>query len=573
MLLVGTIVVGRDPRCDISDANPLLSRRHAEFDVTPQGVRLRDLESRNGILVNGAKATESMLKPGDVVVVGHLTIKYLDDGLPPGTVAPKPHNDDATVMVGRSATGAPQVAAPVKPPPPQDDDESDKTRMVAPPVRQASAPAPVPAAPPAPVQPRPRPQEDEPASRTLAKALPPRVESAPRPAVAKAPTSETAGSRQLRTAVEPRLRKGRMAKASWGGRVLISVLGLSAVVFVVTAIPMQMFQGRVVDSIATARATALANWLAADAASRLSAGESLATAADAVAHEPGVVTAVILSPEGQVLSPASRATKKIETLPGIAEPPSNIFRLLSSAHDGLIEVARPFGTAQRPRAGTAWVTFRSAVPTEAGSVFIILGPALFVALAGGLIVANLISRMADRALVALNEDIELAVTGLGGEVRDTLGTKPLADLANTVNYLVARLKSTADARTTGSRGSASPAGGPFETSMDAGPSKASRTARLEADSKFRIASASPECADLIGVRPDALVGVHLIDAIPDKQIVDAVFKLVGLLGTSREETMVVAPEGRSYQLEVTVSQKGKDQPIFIGLRVQELARA
>ena len=31
LLLVGTLVVGRDPACDISHRDPRLSRRHAEF--------------------------------------------------------------------------------------------------------------------------------------------------------------------------------------------------------------------------------------------------------------------------------------------------------------------------------------------------------------------------------------------------------------------------------------------------------------------------------------------------------------------------------------------------------------
>src|SRR5439155_1634492 len=49
LLLVGTMVVGRDPACDVSDVDPLLSRRHAEFTATANAVSVRDLGSRNGI--------------------------------------------------------------------------------------------------------------------------------------------------------------------------------------------------------------------------------------------------------------------------------------------------------------------------------------------------------------------------------------------------------------------------------------------------------------------------------------------------------------------------------------------
>jgi hypothetical protein len=185
-----------------------------------------------------------------------------------------------------------------------------------------------------------------------------------------------------------------------------------------------------------------------------------------------------------------------------------------------------------------------------------------------------INRMTTNALVAFNEDIDLAVTGQVAEVRDTLGAKPLQDLANTVNYLIARLKGGTDSRATGARGATAPAAvGRTDGPAGESPSAIRRAARVEADSKFRVISASPECADLIGVRPDALVGLHLIDAIPDKEIVDAVFKTVGLLGDTREQTVVVSPEGRPFRLEVTVSQQGKDQPILIALRVQEGTRS
>ena len=78
LVLVGTTLVGRDPECEISHADPRLSRRHAEFRVTSDGVRLRDLGSRNGTLVNGHRVDEIVLTPGDVVQIAHLTIRFND---------------------------------------------------------------------------------------------------------------------------------------------------------------------------------------------------------------------------------------------------------------------------------------------------------------------------------------------------------------------------------------------------------------------------------------------------------------------------------------------------------------
>lgn len=77
--LVGTLIVGRDPSCHISDLDPLLSRRHAEFVSTAKGVTLRDLGSRNGMLVNGDKVSERRLVAGDVVQLGHLQFRFIED--------------------------------------------------------------------------------------------------------------------------------------------------------------------------------------------------------------------------------------------------------------------------------------------------------------------------------------------------------------------------------------------------------------------------------------------------------------------------------------------------------------
>jgi FHA domain len=81
LLLVGRIVVGRDPTCQLNDLDPLLSRRHAEFVSTARGVTIRDLRSRNGILVNGEKVPEHALKPGDMIQLGHLHLTYIEEPL------------------------------------------------------------------------------------------------------------------------------------------------------------------------------------------------------------------------------------------------------------------------------------------------------------------------------------------------------------------------------------------------------------------------------------------------------------------------------------------------------------
>lgn len=69
------MVVGRSPDVDIviNDAN--VSRRHAEFWRTADGVALRDLQSTNGTFVNGHRVTAVSLSPRDDVTIGQLHMR------------------------------------------------------------------------------------------------------------------------------------------------------------------------------------------------------------------------------------------------------------------------------------------------------------------------------------------------------------------------------------------------------------------------------------------------------------------------------------------------------------------
>src|SRR5918994_4597454 len=98
MQLVGRLVVGRDPTCDISHDHSLLSRRHAEFVTTGNDVTVRDLGSRNGVFVNGVQAAERSLSPGDVVQIGPLRAQYVTGGAPAG-ISPEQLDAERTAML------------------------------------------------------------------------------------------------------------------------------------------------------------------------------------------------------------------------------------------------------------------------------------------------------------------------------------------------------------------------------------------------------------------------------------------------------------------------------------------
>jgi DNA-binding NtrC family response regulator len=70
MTLARRSVVGRDDTCDAVLAGTEVSRRHAEFRIDGPIVAVRDLDSRNGVFVNGARVVDVPLAAGDVVRCG-----------------------------------------------------------------------------------------------------------------------------------------------------------------------------------------------------------------------------------------------------------------------------------------------------------------------------------------------------------------------------------------------------------------------------------------------------------------------------------------------------------------------
>lgn len=74
----GTFAVGRNASCQLSLDDPLVSRRHALFEVTPNGVTVEDLESRNGVLVNGQRIEARIrLSVGDRILIGSQELTLL----------------------------------------------------------------------------------------------------------------------------------------------------------------------------------------------------------------------------------------------------------------------------------------------------------------------------------------------------------------------------------------------------------------------------------------------------------------------------------------------------------------
>lgn len=70
-LLPGRFLMGRSEDCQLPLDDPLVSRHHAAIDVTREGAVLRDMESRNGVRLNGTRVLGPRpLSLGDKIGIG-----------------------------------------------------------------------------------------------------------------------------------------------------------------------------------------------------------------------------------------------------------------------------------------------------------------------------------------------------------------------------------------------------------------------------------------------------------------------------------------------------------------------
>lgn len=80
------VLVGRHPESDVRIDLPKISRRHCCLALAYDRVVVRDLGSRNGLWVNGARVDEAILGVGDEVAIGPILYRVED----PEVMVPRP---------------------------------------------------------------------------------------------------------------------------------------------------------------------------------------------------------------------------------------------------------------------------------------------------------------------------------------------------------------------------------------------------------------------------------------------------------------------------------------------------
>jgi pSer/pThr/pTyr-binding forkhead associated (FHA) protein len=69
--------IGRDESCNVCIPLPSVSRQHAVISLTDEKFIIRDQKSTNGTYLNNRIITESLLKHGDEITVGEVTLKFV----------------------------------------------------------------------------------------------------------------------------------------------------------------------------------------------------------------------------------------------------------------------------------------------------------------------------------------------------------------------------------------------------------------------------------------------------------------------------------------------------------------
>ncbi len=85
-LTEGMLRIGRNPANELQPDDASVSGNHAVITITPSAyvddamdIRIEDLGSTNGTRINGTVVRKQLLKHGDMLALGGLTLKFIDE--------------------------------------------------------------------------------------------------------------------------------------------------------------------------------------------------------------------------------------------------------------------------------------------------------------------------------------------------------------------------------------------------------------------------------------------------------------------------------------------------------------
>ena len=575
------VVLGRDPGCDLFFADQRLSRRHARFEPTPEGVRLEDLASRNGCWMGGKRVSEVLLKPGDEVLLGTLTLVFEEDAPAPspsaddtGTVVldarsiepPSPPDEDRTVILASSASTPTQA--------PSDPSGTEATVLLKP-SGGASKPSQIPDTKKTPVL-------DPGQLRAPASVLPkttvltpedlPPLPPEPPPEMPRSPSASAEAAEEE----SPAASAGSLA---WSSRLLLLTTGLAVLVYFVLAFPLMRTLGNALREESLRRGRVILDLLAAENGTLVGEGRVRDLSVDAVLREERVKEALLIDLDGKVLAPSSRADEPpLGSIPGIDAALGDIRTFyLGRRGNGDYVMVQPL-LHQSRRVGLAVLVFEAA-SASASWALAVLFLAFLVMMVGILTTVLFAKRMTLGPLGNLRDDVEAVIKGDAHRVPLGPGFPELAELARSINRLAER---TAPAARLPRPVAPSSPPRPSEPSPVSVPSvsRASHSAppasqvgavlplpaagdgaRLWVDASFIVERADEAALAILGV-VSGIEGKHVIEAVADQKLLEAILDAInGLEGSVGGAITAELPSG-----PVSVSVEREGASIVVALR-------
>jgi pSer/pThr/pTyr-binding forkhead associated (FHA) protein len=122
------MIVGRDPSCELSINEFVISRKHAKINKRWGGIVIRDLESKNGTFINNRRIVEEFLHDGDRIALGtivllfrnpqEINLAHLTEKIPPKRTPAKIEPED--IPIPKEAEAGAEEAPPEVMPPPEE---------------------------------------------------------------------------------------------------------------------------------------------------------------------------------------------------------------------------------------------------------------------------------------------------------------------------------------------------------------------------------------------------------------------------------------------------------------------
>jgi predicted component of type VI protein secretion system len=130
------LLLGRHPECDVQIDSRKISRRHCCIAQVDDYLVVRDLDSTNGIRINGVRVVEGRLRPGDEITIGNhrYQVAWDEAMAPTPRKAAPPRLDDAALEECDEPVPLPEPSRPARPtkavPPPRSSPADDESLVI-----------------------------------------------------------------------------------------------------------------------------------------------------------------------------------------------------------------------------------------------------------------------------------------------------------------------------------------------------------------------------------------------------------------------------------------------------------